>query len=139
PELPRKRAGRVEVYRNVRYFTATGEHYPDSPKQVNEFPEKFATLMLTLDPQLAAQQAAAGSVNKSALTSLQKWDLCTQGLWEDAGFPSQSDADLFYCGRLAEICNGDPVRVDARFRKTALMRDKWDEKHGADTYGNLTI
>ena len=33
----------------------------------------------------------------------------------------------------------DPYKMDAIFRKSVLYRDKWDEKRGDDTYGNLTI
>lgn len=29
--------------------------------------------------------------------------------------------------------------MDRLFRQSGLMRDKWDERHGADTYGNFTI
>ena len=38
----------------------------------------------------------------------------------------------FWTGRDAE-------RMDALFRKSGLMRPKRDEKHGAQTYGEMTI
>ncbi|MCH7472795.1 class I tRNA ligase family protein [bacterium] len=33
----------------------------------------------------------------------------------------------------------DPVRMDQIFRRSGLMRDKWDEQRGAETYGQRTI
>lgn len=144
PESARKRCGRVEIYSNVRYFTVTGEwigtHYKDLeiPKQCNEIPETFAASIINLDPQYKASSTPAGPV-QSTKTTMQKFYLLQQGMWKEAGYPSQSDADLAYCGRLAEIFAGDPLKMDESFRKSALMREKWDVKHGADTYGNLTI
>lgn len=32
-----------------------------------------------------------------------------------------------------------PSGIDELFRASALMRPKWDEKHGSQTYGDLTI
>ena len=50
-----------------------------------------------------------------------------------------SAADMALCSKLAFWCNGDRVQIDRIFRKTPLMREKWDRRHGKDTYGNLTI
>ena len=52
---------------------------------------------------------------------------------------SHSEADMSLCMNLAFWCGGDTEQMDRLFRQSALMRDKWDERHGADTYGNLTI
>ena len=56
-----------------------------------------------------------------------------------SGYPSQSEADFELCKRLRYWCAGVPSEIDRYFRLSALMRPKWDEKHGADTYGNTTI
>jgi hypothetical protein len=34
---------------------------------------------------------------------------------------------------------GDLDRMDRLFRQSGLMRDKWDEKHGKETYGQTTL
>jgi putative DNA primase/helicase len=33
----------------------------------------------------------------------------------------------------------DPLRMDGLFRRSGLMRDKWDTSRGASTYGAQTI
>lgn len=50
-----------------------------------------------------------------------------------------SRADLALCGMLAYWANKDAARMDRIFRMSALMRPKWDEMHGAQTYGDMTI
>ncbi|MFR3973429.1 MAG: hypothetical protein ACLTZH_09265 [Subdoligranulum sp.] len=40
---------------------------------------------------------------------------------------------------LAFWLGADKTRMDAAFRSSGLYRPKWDERRGADTYGNLTL
>ena len=54
-------------------------------------------------------------------------------------FGSHSEADLALCSLLAFWCNRDAVQIDRIFRSSGLMREKWDERHGAQTYGQMTI
>ena len=58
-----------------------------------------------------------------------------------SGHPSQSEADLSLCCKLVWYLSRDPVRVDAVFRESGLMRPKWDKVHhsNGDTYGQGTI
>ena len=51
----------------------------------------------------------------------------------------ESSADLALCNDLAFWCHKDPQLMDACFRRTGLMRPKWDERRGTDTYGERTI
>lgn len=68
-------------------------------------------------------------------------------LWSGhiADYPSQSEADLALCNKLCFYTGNptdgaDPARMDALFRQSGLYRaDKWDERHGAQTYGEMTI
>jgi len=50
-----------------------------------------------------------------------------------------SAADLALCNHLAFWTGKDPQAIDRIFRKSGLMRPKWDEKRGAQTYGERTI
>jgi len=50
-----------------------------------------------------------------------------------------SSADLALCGALAFWTGRDPGRMDTLFRRSGLMRSKWDERRGNTTYGNMTI
>lgn len=50
-----------------------------------------------------------------------------------------SAADIALCNYLAFWTAGDAAQMDRIFRGSGLMRDKWDERHGAKTYGQMTI
>lgn len=56
-----------------------------------------------------------------------------------SGYPSHSEADLALCSHLVFWSGGDPSRVDSLFRGSDLLRPKWDERRGAQTYGERTI
>jgi len=45
-----------------------------------------------------------------------------------AGFPSNSEADLSFVNMLAQSFNGDTALMDAAFRLTGRMRDKWNRR-----------
>jgi hypothetical protein len=55
------------------------------------------------------------------------------------GYPSASEADLGFCNILAFWTSKDAEQMDRLFRQSELMRPKWNEKHGAQTYGAMTI
>lgn len=54
-------------------------------------------------------------------------------------YPSQSEADLALCGKLRFYTHAKPAQIDRLFRKSGLMRPKWSEQHGDQTYGERTI
>lgn len=64
----------------------------------------------------------------------QYFDLKTSQWIEDR---SVLDAKLIEI--LAFFCNRDSEQMDRIFRRSALMRDKWDERRGSRTYGQLTV
>lgn len=66
-----------------------------------------------------------------------KFSSLWNGLIDD--YASQSEADQALCNLLAFWTGRDALRMDALFRTSALMRDKWDELRGAETYGAMTI
>jgi len=55
--------------------------------------------------------------------------------------PSRSEADQALCNHLAFWFDRNPGAIDAAFRNSGLMREKWNEKHFGDgtTYGERTI
>src|SRR5262249_12430910 len=53
-------------------------------------------------------------------------------------YRSQSEADMGLCSMLV-FWVADEAQLDRLFRRSALYRDKWDEKHGGGTYGQRTI
>ena len=56
-----------------------------------------------------------------------------------SSYASHSEADFALVSHLAYWTNGDASRIDTLFRQSGLMRDKWNERHGAQTYGEMTI
>lgn len=67
-----------------------------------------------------------------------------QNLFHDGNITAydndHSRGDSALCSILCFWCHGKPTLIDKVFRKSALMREKWDEKRqGAKTYGELTI
>lgn len=49
-----------------------------------------------------------------------------------------STADYMLCCQIANFTR-DEDQIDRLFRQSSLMRPKWNEKRGKDTYGNQTI
>jgi AAA domain len=67
--------------------------------------------------------------------------LCVQPLWKGDTSEHNGDhsaADLALCNLIAQHTDS-PAQVDRIFRQSGLMRDKWDEKRGSWTYGEMTI
>ncbi len=52
---------------------------------------------------------------------------------------SDSGLDMALINDLAYWTGGDPDQIDRLYRMSSLKRDKWDEMHGAQTYGQQTI
>jgi primase-polymerase (primpol)-like protein len=50
-----------------------------------------------------------------------------------------SAADCALCAHLAYFTGNDPERMDSLFRRSGLMRAKWDQPRGKTTYGRATI
>lgn len=138
----------VEVYDAGRYLTITGNSLYDLP--IRNTQEEIDTLHQWLFPPTEgkAQQkrTAQVPVNLDDQTLIQKMlDSKSQkagSLWRgewQGYFRSASEADLSLCMTLAFWTAGDLDRIDRLFRQSGLMRDKWDEKHGKATYGQITL
>lgn len=65
-------------------------------------------------------------------------DLYLNGKWQ-GWYPSQSDADMGLIAMLSFYTGPVPRQLDRLFRTSALMRPKWDERRGNETYGERTI
>ena len=55
------------------------------------------------------------------------------------GYSSQSEADMALCRHLAFWTGKNARKMDALFRKSGLMREKWDRPQSGSTYGAITI
>ncbi len=61
--------------------------------------------------------------------------LWEEGDWEGAGYPSQSEADLALCNKLAFWTGRDKARMNRLFRQSGLYREEWDRLD----YSNATL
>lgn len=153
-QLPpgRRRKGKVEMYDRERFFTVTGQQLPETPAGTEErttvlaeiHAETFGPPPTEPDPSPPASSAPIASLTDDELLS--KAGAAANGrkfeaLWggDTTGYDSPSEADAALCCMLAFWTGKDAGRIDKLFRQSGLMRAKWDEKHGIDTYGARTI
>lgn len=137
-----RKKGTFETYDQVRFFTMTGARLADAPPSIEERGQELAawhtevasskrTGRVITDEEFIGQMRAAKNGEKFAR------------LWsgDTSGYPSQNEADLALVDMLVWWCNGDGAHADRLFRRSSLMREKWDERHYADgrTYGQETI
>ena len=148
----RRRSGHVEVYDDGRYFTMTGQHLDGTPGTVEDRQAELeayhaATFGKPQDGK-AEMPGAKGTNSLSDLELISRASAASgnagpkfAALWrgDTGGYASQSEADLALCSYLAFWTNGDAARIDSLFRQSRLWRPKWDERHGAQTYGQATI
>ena len=146
------RKGDVEIYDRDRFFTFTGDHVDPTPHTVNQRNDSLADVHAEYVADDDADDADAGVTPPSGDVDLSDRELLEKArdadngdtfdaLWRGntSGYPSHSEADMALCNHLAFWTGGDRQRMDRLFRESGLMRDKWDEDRGADTYGERTI
>jgi hypothetical protein len=127
----KRRAGRVEMYDESRYFTVTGEHLAGTPLTIeNRDLTSLHSRIESLDPR---NKKPAQSVTSYASSSLKHSELMA-GRWKGL-YPSQSEADLALCILLARKHGCDAEEIDSEFRNSGLYREKWDR----GDYRNQTI
>jgi hypothetical protein len=146
--------GEIEVYDAGRYFTVTGRRLEDvsadvedRQKELNELYDVVFAKPIPRPPAPPAQTAVAegaaltdDAIIKKARSSRKggpKFSELWAGQW-DKHFRSQSEADSSLVFTLA-FYTKDAAQIDRIFRRSCLMRDKWDEPRGQTTYGQQTI
>ena len=142
-----RRKGNVEMYSEGRFFTVTGNVLGEV-KEVQERTAQAAAVhakYLKREEPKPTNQPPDLNLSDSELINKAmsaKNGHIFRALWNGdiSGYPSQSEADLALCNLLAYWTNGNAYRMDVLFRQSGLYREgKWNERHGADTYGNMTI
>ena len=146
------RKGDVEIYDRDRFFTFTGDHVDPTPHTVNQRNDSLADVHAEYVADDDADDADAGVTPPSGDVDLSDRELLEKArdadngdtfdaLWRGntSGYPSHSEADMALCNLLAFWTGGDRQRMDQLFRESGLMRDKWDEQRGSQTYGELTV
>lgn len=146
---PRRRKDTVELYEHGRYFAVTGEHIRGTPTRIEERQAELELIYGMIFPP-EADRAVTASFEPLDLDDEQllerirasvqgpKFEELWSGRWENL-YGSQSEADLALASMLAFWTQADTGRMDALFRRSALMRSKWDARRGESSYGEQTI
>lgn len=142
----------LEMYDGGRYFTVTGRSWHDPPLPVRDAADAAAEVYRrwlakpepAAAPGPAPRQHSLTQSDEEILAKArqarggEKLAALLAGNWQGYA-ASHSEADLALCNLLAFWLGADKARMDAAFRSSGLYRPKWDERRGADTYGNLTL
>lgn len=155
--FPKKghRDSKLEVYQSKHYLTVTGHELCNLPIQENqaaldwlyyEYCHKDKVKTPTSDITYVSQQGTPLTSEDEALiekiktsrTGSKFTDLYSGGDLSKHN-NDHSSADMALCCILAFWCAKDPAQMDRIFRASTLIRDKWDEMRGKETYGAITI
>jgi hypothetical protein len=151
-----------EWYESGRFFTVSGNHLAGTPLEIRKVPDdELAAIEAEMkakkasidgakcakkskpEPRRPTHAVPAGSLaNDEMLRRMfnSKNGATLERLFHGQHeYASASEADLALCGYLAFWTGRDPVQMDRLFRACGLMREKWDEIHGQETYGATTI
>lgn len=145
------RKGQVEIYDRGRYFTVTGQHLPGTPTTLEDRQGELDSLHREIfgpnpSEKPAPTATSAGPLEDEDLLAKARTARNGEkfrGLFDEGDLSAyegdDSAADLALCNLLAFWSGGDREQIDRLFRRSALMRTKWDERRGNSTYGGLTI
>jgi putative DNA primase/helicase len=154
---PRCRAPKVnskfEMYEHGRFLVCTGNVLPNSPTTVNASQQAIDKIYSQIfgdkpaNPTPKAPPRNNHTINISDTELLEKAKSASNGdkftrLWNGDTSDSSGDhssADLALCCQLSFWTDNDPARIDSLFRASGLMRPKWDQYRGTQTYGQMTI
>ena len=143
----------VEMYDSLRYFTVTEKQVPGTPDTVEEaLPDTLPWIHENFLAKRKAERKRKAGEAGGRLTDEEVVERARAagggdafadlwaGKWEGR-YPSQSEADMALCMRLAFWTGKDRGQMDRLFRASGLMREKWDVPHhaGGATYGGETL
>lgn len=161
----RRKRGNVEMYdeSSPKYLTITGQHVAGTPRTLERRQDEIERVHAEHLGGTASVEAPeprevghtperpVGKVHPNDLTvervvaraadaaNGEKFTKLYNGEFEAAGYASQSEADLAFVSMVAFWTGPDPELIDAVYRSSGLLRDKWDSKRGSRTYGEITI
>ncbi len=151
--------GKIEMYAAGHYLTVTGHRDGDTASGIEDREDALRDLYATIfgelppTPELPATPVAVltpSCVELGDEELIERARRAADGVKFSALFDhgdrtsyggDASAADMALCGLLAFWTCKDAGQMNRVFRRSGLMRAKWDEKHAADgsTYGELTV
>jgi primase-polymerase (primpol)-like protein len=134
-----RRRGDVEMYAARRFFCLTGEHLAGTPRTIEERTAALAVLHARIfgtngNGHREGPRRVAGTVEPDDAALLRRACAARNGgkfvalFWRGdvSGYRSPSEADQALANLLAFWTAGDGARVDRLFRRSGLMRAKWE-------------
>lgn len=150
-DLNNNRRNNFEIYNHGRFFALTG-NILNNQKSIKEANKKNLRELYTSTVEKKKNNTPVETRNSIPYgNNLSTDEIITKMFASDSGvkikhlmdgeydYNSQSEADIALCNYLAFWTNKDAAKMDTIFRQSKLMRDKWDRKDGATTYGQRTI
>jgi putative DNA primase/helicase len=149
-----RRKDHVECYCSGRYLTLTGCHLPGTPRTVEHRQEQIDTVhrrvfahIYAPKPERPKPAQPTTPITRDTEAILERIRKTTKGRrlhddgdWKGGGYESHSHADQALCN-LYVAAGADRSQTDDLFRRSGLIRDKWDKRHYTDgrTYGDGTL
>lgn len=149
----------LEMYQKGRYFTVTGNVFGEHTEiregdKLAELIQKTYMKPPKTEPSVKPEPVTPTSESKPrrALTKSDDEILTLarnskngllfselfSGNWQGR-YASQSEADMAFCLLLAFWFQKDTAKMDSIYRRSGLMRDKWDRAQSGSTYGAITL
>ena len=136
----------IEVYSEGRYFVITGDRLRGDtiePRQniLDSFHERYNGTAKKVNAKRSSKaeiniqellEKAFKSKNGNKIKALCSGDISDYD-------NDHSGADQALCNHLAFWLNKDFRSIDTAFKQSGLYREKWNEMHGSQTYGAMTI
>ncbi len=151
--------GEIEIYDRDRFFTVTGDRLSEYSSDINlrqdSLDSVYQAIFGRVERDVQATDKAKSSPRTFNCDSVtlsddeiihlackkprggEKFQSLWDGLWNDY-YNSASEADSSVVFTLAYYTK-DAQQIDRIFRRSQLIRPKWDQFHGSQTYGELTI
>ncbi len=146
----------IEMYQQGRYFTVTGNRFNDNDIASRE---TYAALIYKAymntgqDEQKTLSGQSEPPKPKPKPLTMDDKDIIDKAMNSSSGMKfarlfngdtsdydnDDSRADMALCNMLAFWCGRDFDMMDRIFRKSGLMREKWDRKQSGSTYGAITL
>ncbi len=149
----RRRKGNYEMYQTGRFFALTGNNIIPDPTIKSMSDDEMKTLYEFLfgkdnvvqlhseSDNITPVDLSVAEIIKRAENSAKtgtRFTMFMKGGWEQF-YTSHSEADMAFANDLAFWTGRDFHKMDTIFRNSSLMREKFDEKHGAVTYGTSLL
>ncbi|MDC1101381.1 hypothetical protein OAS69_01255 [Pseudomonadales bacterium] len=140
----------AEFYSDARYITVTGHILEDYPTKLqsrqSELNSLYAELLPAHERNDSGSEAKVHGLSDRRLIEVVRASAQADKFASlyDSGDVSRNNnddsaADMALCSILAFWTAKDGEQIDRIFRESALHREKWDEKRGEKTYGEITI